>query len=286
MKTAEHILTECYQEHKPSTVVCAYSGGYDSMVMVHKTLAWAKEANANLIVATVDTRLAADGYLEYIHNSAHALGVDRLTIWQSYRFPEWVKFVQNGGFGHTKLIHKYYFGFLKGGAFSDILAQYKKSRFDRVMFVTGIRRLESLERRNFPEYDRHGSGVWCNPLLYWNEMDVQSYRIDHDLPENPFYHHGLGSGDCQCNWHKSTTLDELNTYCKEAAEVINPLDAHCREKFGYGYGEVPSELAAQAAAGQLPLFDLDDIPNLCAGCQRPKASQDDIDNMLMQRMDW
>lgn len=286
MKTCEQILDECYAEHKPSLIIASYSGGYDSMVMTHKAVQWAKANNAPLLTIAVDTRLHADGWIEYITESAKALGCERLEIVQSRRFNEWPEYIRKGGFVYTPSGHTAYFRMLKEAAFRDVIQMYKKHLHDRIMMVTGMRRSESRNRANTPEYDRSGAGVWCNPLVYWNEFEIQSYRVKHNLPENPFYHHGLGSGDCQCNWHRGLTLENLNTYCTEAAKIILPLDAECRAKFSYGYGEEPSKLAAQEAAGQMPLFDLDGIPNLCAGCERPKPSQDAIDDILMQRMEW
>jgi 3'-phosphoadenosine 5'-phosphosulfate sulfotransferase (PAPS reductase)/FAD synthetase len=290
MKPTEQILSETLQRYKPSLIVCSYSGGYDSMVATHKALQWAKQHahSTNILTIAVNTKLHADGWPEFVTTSAKTIGSRRFEIWQSRRFDEWVQFVKDGGFGHTKIFHTHYFRMLKEAAFRDIVKRYKKYRNDRIMFVTGMRRSESRERVNTPEHSRVGSYVWCNPLVHWNEEETQTYRIEHDLPENPFYHHGLGSGDCQCNWHRGISLTELNIYCKGAAEIINPLDKQCREQFGYGYGEEPSKGAKQEAAGQLRMFDFDDngVPNLCASCERPKATQDQVDSVLLQRMEW
>lgn len=286
MKTCEQILTECYTEHKPSLVIASYSGGYDSAVMTHKTVQWAKANNVPLLTIAVNTRLHADGWKAFVSDSAYALGAKRFEIWQTVLLDKWVEDVKARGFAYRPHQHKIYFYYLKQNAFRQIIAHYKQHQHDRIMFVTGVRRAESTARADTPEYSRSGAGVWCNPLVYWNEYEVQSYRIEHELPENPFYAQTHNSGDCVCNWHTQISTSDIATYATEAAKIILPLDTECRAKFGYGYGEEPSQLAAQEAAGQMPLFDLDGIPNLCAGCQRPKATQDDIDSMMLQRMEW
>lgn len=286
MKTAEQILTEAYTEHKPSLVIASYSGGYDSMVMTHKTVQWAKVNSIPLLTIAVDTRLHADGWRDFVMDSSKQIGVTWFEIWQTVLLDKWVEDVKERGFAYRDAQHKIYFYYLKQNAFRQIIAHYKQHQHDRIMFVTGVRRLESRKRANTPEYSRNGAGVWCNPLVYWNEFEVQQYRIDHNLPENPFYHQTHNSGDCLCNWHTQISYDDLQKHGTEAARIINPLHEQCLARFGYGYGQEPSKLARQEIAGQMPLFDLEGIPNLCAGCERPKASQDDIDTVMLQRMEW
>lgn len=289
MKTAETILSQTLQRHKPSLVVCSYSGGYDSMVATHKTLLWAKQYahSANVSVASVDTQISADGWKEYVKQSAREIGAVRFELWQSSRFAEWFEGIRSKGFGYTKAIHTIYFRQLKESAFRAILAHHKKHRHDRIMFVTGMRRLESRERANTPESARHGSYVWCNPLVHWNEQDIHTYRLSHQLPENPFYVEGLGSGDCLCNWHGNITLTLLQERATNATKIILPLQEECRRTFGYGYGERPSDYRQQESAGQLSFLNQDgEVPNLCAGCERPRATTAQREYLLMQRLEW
>lgn len=286
MKSSEQILEAARLEYKPSLIVCCYSGGYDSMVATHKTLAWARQfaISTDIAVISVDTQLHADGWIEYVRASSSQLGVRRFELWRSDRFDEWVEGIRQKAFGHTKAIHKIFFRQLKEAAFRAVLRHYKQHRLDRIMFVTGMRRLESKERADTAEHERFGSNVWCNPLVYWDEEHVLDYRIDRKLPENPFYSEGLGSGDCLCNWHCRVSVETLQRRATEAAKIIMPLDAECRSKFGYGYGEKPSEYYRQEQAGQEVLFP--DMPYLCASCERPKASNELRENLLMQRMAW
>lgn len=288
MKTTEAILNETLQMHKPSLIVCSYSGGYDSMVATHKTLEWAKRHahSASIITVAIDTRLHADGWPEYVRQSAKEIGARRFEIWQTTMLDKWIADVEERGFAYRKAQHKIYFYYLKQNAFRAVVAHYKKHRHDRIMFITGVRRSESKERAGTPEWERNGSNVWCNPLVYWGEQEIHEYRFAHDLPENPFYAQTNNSGDCLCNWHTNISIATLKTAATEAAKIILPLDEQCRQQFGYGYGQEPSRYAMQEAAGQLPLFDDDGIPNLCAGCARPQATNEQLENVLMQRIAW
>lgn len=287
MKTAEQILTEALRTYKPSLIVCSYSGGYDSMVATHKTLQWAKRNahSTNVLTIAVDTRLHADGWPEFVRTSAKQLGARRFEIWQTTMLEKWIEDVKARGFAYRKAQHKIYFYYLKQNAFRAVVAHYKKHTHDRIMFVTGVRRSESKERAFTPEHERNGSSLWVNPLVYWSEQEIHQYRFEHELPENPFYPITNNSGDCMCNWHTNIPLHKVRG---TAREIIEPLDRHCRDTFGYGYGEEPSLLKSQEAAGQLPFIGNDGevIPNLCAGCERPRASHEQVEALLMQRMEW
>lgn len=288
MKTSETILSETLLKYKPSLIVCSYSGGYDSMIATHKALAWAKRNahSTNITTVAINTCIHADGWPEYVRKSAKAIGARRFEIWTTTMLDKWVADVEERGFAYRKAQHKIYFYYLKQNAFRAVVAHYKKYRHDRIMFVTGVRRLESRERADTPESEQIGSNVWCNPLVYWNEQEVHDYRLTHDLPENPFYARTNNSGDCLCNWHTNISLTTVQKYASETAKIIAPLDSQCRQQFGYGYGEEPSRYAVQEAAGQMRLFEGDGIPNLCAGCSKPQASNEQLENLIMQRMLW
>lgn len=284
MKTAEIILSETLARYKPSLIVCSYSGGYDSMIATHKALRWAKQNahSTNVLTVAVDTLIHADGWLEYVKQSAKTIGARRFEICETTMLNKWIADVGAHGFAYSRAQHKIYFYYLKQNAFRAVVAHYKKHKSDRIMFITGVRRAESKERADTPESERIGSNVWCNPLVNWSEQDVHEYRIEHDLPENPFYNLTNNSGDCLCNWHREIPLKAVTG---KAFVVISALDSVSRERFGYGYGEKPSKAMKQEIAGQLPL-DFSETPYLCAGCEREKPSQDQLESVLLQRMKW
>lgn len=283
MKSSEQILEEARLLYKPSLVVCSYSGGYDSMVAASRTFAWAKQYALSVEITTiaVDTGIHADGWPEYVNQSAAKIGARRFEVWKTAMLDKWIDDVEQRGFAYRKAQHKIYFYYLKQNAFRAVVAKYKKHTHDRIMFVTGVRRSESPERVLTPEHERIGSSVWVNPLVNWQEYDIHQYRLDHNLPENPFYATTNNSGDCLCNWHTNIKLPMVTG---AAREIIEPLDQKCRQQFGYGYGEEPSRYMAQERVGQIPLFD--DTPYLCAGCERSQAGNDLRESLLMQRLEW
>lgn len=289
LKESLSILDRAIQAYKPSLIVCSYSGGYDSMIATHIVSRWAKTSahSTNVITASVDTLISADGWREFVTASARAIGAPRFEIANNPELDSWIQDVQSRGFAYRPHQHKIYFYYLKQRAFRELVARYKKHRTDRIMFITGVRRAESTARATTPEVERAGSGVYVAPLVYWSDEDCYRYRMDHELPINPFYDTFHNSGDCLCNWHNSISVTSLQTHAPKVYQTIQPLHEACQQQRGYGYDSEPSRGAKQELAGQRLLFpDMDETPNLCAGCSRETPSNAAMDDLMLQRMQW
>jgi 3'-phosphoadenosine 5'-phosphosulfate sulfotransferase (PAPS reductase)/FAD synthetase len=282
------ILNEAYDTWNPSTVVACFSGGDDSAVMTHIAVQWAKEKGISLVTMAADTLISADGWREYVTDAAAKIGATYFEIWDNPDLGKWIKDVQERGFVYRKAQHPFYFYYLKQRQFRAALQHFKKHRKDRVMFLCGIRRSESTDRLTAPEIRKDGSGIWVNPIVYWSELDIADYRVFNDLPRNPFYDLTGNSGDCMCNWHNRIPLDKLKKHATAASKIILPLDAQCREKFGYGYDNEPTKRPEDNGQMTLPLFDWNTrgTPNLCAGCSKPEHASELVDFAQLQRMEW
>ena len=290
METVYRILNGAVQEHQPSALIACFSGGYDSMVMTHIVNQWVMDTRqqAPLLVAAVDTLISADGWRDFVTDSAMAIGSKRFEIWDNPGIDLWEADVRERGFVYRKAQHKFYFYYLKQRVFRQMVQHFKTHEHDRIMFLNGVRRDESPDRANEPEVKRIGCGVYVNPVLYWTQDDINLYRAEYDLPINPFYDRWNNSGDCGCNWHDHISVAALHRWGTKAAKIIDPLRQHNLEVFGYDYDEEPSQLLRQEAAGQQRLFDWDTdcTPNLCAGCSKPEPGNDALDFVSMQRMEW
>lgn len=282
---ARSILDRAVQTYNPSLIICCYSGGYDSMIATHLVMRW--RTNVHVLTAAVDTLISADGWRNYVTDSAHAIGARHFVIADNPELDSWKRDVLERGFVYRRNQHLFYFYWLKQRVFRLLLAKYKTHKTDRVMFVTGVRRAESKERVNTPEVSQSGSAVYCNPLVYWSDEECWLYRQAHELPVNPFYDTFGNSGDCLCNWHNRISLQTVEQHAPKVYEVIKPLHDHCKAHHGYGYQGEPSRYTKQELAGQRPLFpDMDDMPNLCAGCERHEPTNAQMDEMMMQRLKW
>lgn len=144
----------------------AYSGGKDSVCMVHLILKY----DPSILVHHWDygmNLMPREFELEII-NIAHKLGVTNIDLRTSGRYE----------FGYEKEWYKIFFGF--------IAPEYKKKGHD-CAFI-GLRKEESLKRKrrilqkkdltDMPE-------VW--PLENWSWLDVWAYIVSNDLPYHSAY---------------------------------------------------------------------------------------------------
>jgi len=286
------ILDTALKMYKPSTIILSYSGGYDSMVSSHLAARWAKQHahSANVITLSADTKLSADGWADYIRASSKALKFPRLHIYETHKFKRWQERIIDKGFPFRLSQHKINFYYLKQVCFKKAVQDFKKHYHDHVMFINGVRRAESNDRRNAKDIAKYGSGIYVNAIAHWDDKQVYDYRMAYDMPINPFYDTVGNSGDCLCNWHTRIKLPQLREFGTCALQHIQPLHDATRDKFGYGYGEQPPNgLFVKDAPVQesfLDLIDLDSTPNLCIGCEKPTPTNESLNNYMMQYFNW
>ncbi|MDX2140291.1 MAG: phosphoadenosine phosphosulfate reductase family protein [Chloroflexota bacterium] len=257
------ILDEAVRVQGAKRIVCLFSGGYDSAVATHVAMAWSRERRQwRVEVASIDTHVSADGWRDYVSDVANAQGWKH-RIWDNPD-PDWYyRDSALNGFPYTRAMHgRIVYRMLKERTIDKMRRQIKQYRSDSVLLVAGIRRAESLQRATAAEWQRDGLATWAHPLINWSDDDTSSYRLDAKLPLNPFYNWGAGSGDCQCNWGRFISLRVLRKYSPLLASRIEPADAACRAKYGYGYGEKPTKPAPDPAINKP-----EPIVNLCASCK-------------------
>jgi 3'-phosphoadenosine 5'-phosphosulfate sulfotransferase (PAPS reductase)/FAD synthetase len=272
--TPEQIVNQAIEEHDPSHVILAISGGYDSLCMAHY-IHTHMTLDRPLLTYAIDTLISADGWREWICDVADSYGW-RFDIYTNrHGWNQCRQWVSDWGNPYSVSGHKRAYNRLKGRAFDAMLRDHKTHRHDRILFLTGIRQMERggrSERANLqsPYSPRTGAAVWANPLFYWSDDDILRYRIENELPVNPFYETVGGSGDCQCNWGRFITLRKLQKFSPQlAAGRVAEIDRLSKEGHGYGWDGTP--------ANQQELFaDFEDggeacSPFLCAGCSRSKT---------------
>lgn len=261
---AHTIIAAAVAEWQPVAIVSLYSGGYDSAVATHVTY-----QRQPVPVWSIDTRLSADGWRDYVATTAATLGWDHAIYSNDAGYAEFEAWVAKCGAPRGPLGHSRAYARLKERGLYRILAQYKTQRSEKVLFVSGIRRAESATRARIDvPFNRlgHSNIIFVNPILDWTDNDVTHYRWDHAIPENPFYRTVRGSGDCQCNWGNFITSRTLRQYSPILwAERVSAIDRVSRERHGYGWdGEIE---------GQAQMFDDDGevCEGLCSNCSRDKG---------------
>lgn len=68
----------------------------------------------------------------------------------------------------------------------------------RLVFLAGRRRDESLRREAVPLWEREGSTLWISPLAYWTKLDLNTYRQTRRVPVNEVSEVLHMSGECLC----------------------------------------------------------------------------------------
>jgi phosphoadenosine phosphosulfate reductase len=77
------------------------------------------------------------------------------------------------------------------------VAQLEQALVGKQAWMSGLRRDESLSRRDAPIVSRDRRGlVKLNPLANWTDLDVEGYIADHDVPVNPLLDQGYPSIGC------------------------------------------------------------------------------------------
>lgn len=288
MKSPQQILNESIAKWEPVHVVCLFSGGYDSMCMTH--LAHTLDTHGvPMSVWAVDTNLAADGWHDYLRGVADELSFRDFNIYDNKKgYAQYVEWVREHGCPRNITGHTRAFARLKERGIDAIHMMYKDRRSDKTLFLSGMRKYESAKREKEmqSEVQRRGTSnkVFANPLFWWTDEDIARYRIEHDLPDNPFYDTVKGSGDCQCNWGNFISLGTLQLHSPIlAAGNVADINRISLDNHGYGWdGQLDIE----------SLFDMNGLvgdgelttPFLCSNCSRQgKPRHKAIEEVMLQR---
>lgn len=272
MKKEQSILNRAIEEWQPRAIIALFSGGYDSMIATH-LVHQLDTKGLPIHVWSINTQLAADGWTEYVSRVAEGQGWTHQIYDNRRGFSQFVKMVAETGCPRTKRGHTFVYQKLKERAIEAIHLKYKKTRFDKNLFISGMRRAESNDRASAAEVDRVGNTnkIFVAPIVHWENDDCDWARVDDRLPDNPFYSTVKGSGDCQCNWGNFITLRELERYSPNlAAGNVKLLDDLSMNNHGFGWdGRLRDQntLLPETFSGDAELTS----PFLCAGCSRKKS---------------
>jgi 3'-phosphoadenosine 5'-phosphosulfate sulfotransferase (PAPS reductase)/FAD synthetase len=90
---------------------------------------------------------------------------------------------------------------------------------DEIYSWQGVRADESLARRDLPELDEVGGGLWnYRPILKWTAQDCFAMHKKHNIRHNPLYEQGMGRVGCMPCIH--ARKDELLEISKRFPQEI------------------------------------------------------------------
>jgi len=195
--------------HEIHSVICCFSGGKDSLVATHYTLLDVEDLGVDVYVIHVDTTCALPGVEEYIKSIAKELGWPLTILKPDVSFLDLAE-----RWGMPTMRRRWCCYHLKLKPIIEFVKTLPGPRCE----VTGLRRCESIRRRNLPEsyyiWKRGSVAVWkYAPIIDWLDEDVNKYIKRFGLPVNPIYRLVNTSGECVCGVYTTPKkLDIIATH--------------------------------------------------------------------------
>jgi 3'-phosphoadenosine 5'-phosphosulfate sulfotransferase (PAPS reductase)/FAD synthetase len=217
--TAVNWITRVDTEHRPRRRYVLFSGGDDSLVLLH--------AATRLFdfdgVVHVNTGTGIPETTAFVHRMCDRwnLVLHELHPPESFEQVFIEEPIINGLPGPG--MHHIAYSRLKERALRAFVQREKERWRDRIMFVTGIRADESEKRMGYGDsvIDRDGATVWVNPLYDWYDDEMRSYRERSELPRNPVAEHLHLSGECLCgSFAKPGELAQIEFFYPDVAARI------------------------------------------------------------------
>jgi 3'-phosphoadenosine 5'-phosphosulfate sulfotransferase (PAPS reductase)/FAD synthetase len=223
-------------------IVGLFSGGNDSTVMCHVM------QDVLTHVGHANTTIGIEKTRQFVRDTAETWGIPLLEFKPPREVDHYRALVLHQGFPgpghHFKMYQR-----LKERGLHQMRRTLVKDRSQRIVFIAGRRREESRRRMNIPEMEREGSMVWVSPLVHWTKMDLNTYRLMHDVPVNEVSDLLHMSGECLCgSFAHAGELDEISMWFPDVAAEIHALEEEIadrtdipekRKKWGWGAGQKP-----------------------------------------------
>lgn len=248
------------EEDKKLTATCVlFSGGNDST-----TVLYLFKDILNYVIH-INTGIGIEDTREYVRNTCEKL---KLTL-KEYK--------ADGENTYEKLVMKYGF---PGPAQHFLMYQRLKERSlriarneingkrsykNRVIFISGKRRDESVRRMSSPDNGRDGNIIWVSPMVNWTKADIEMYRkLNPDIPRNEVSDLIHMSGECLCGAfaHKGEREEirmfypDFVKYIESLETKLEELNLHKEERRKWGWGAYKDLKIKNRKVG-----------NLCSSCE-------------------
>lgn len=252
---SHRILSEAITEHIDDDkktiagVVGLFSGGNDSTVLCHLMRDRITHlAHANTTIGIETTR-------QFVRDTAADWGVPLLEFKPPRQEDHYRSLVLDRGFPgpaqHWKMYQR-----LKERGLRQVRRTLVTSRNERVIYLAGRRRTESSRRANVPISEREGSVVFVSPMVNWTKLDLNTYRLSHDVPVNEVTDLIHMSGECLCGaFAHAGELDEIAEWFPTVVEEIRELESMIadrddipEERRTWGWGAYRDQKASRVGA--------------------------------------
>ena len=240
----EDAITAHIDGHRLVATVVLFSGGNDSTTLAHMFKDYAQAAaHANTTIGIEETR-------KYVRDTCAAWGLPLIEKYPPHTFRELVLGLDmkrprpRGMFGPS--MHWLAYTRLKERCLMDVRRDLVKDpRTERVLFLGGRRRAESVRRSDVPLHERRGSVIWASPLAMWTKLDLNTYRAMFDVPRNEVSDLIHMSGECLCGaFAHPGEREEIRAWFPDVIAEIESIEAELSEagvpeplcRWGHGEG--------------------------------------------------
>lgn len=269
----EEIIRAAIDKHDPVYAMVLVSGGYDSITNAHVSIPILKKLGLDFVIYHGDTTIGIKETRQYVVDFCKA-NKWQLEIRKPPNRRDWYdETVKKFGFpGPTKFAHQIMFRRLKERAIKHFVTHEVKSKpysRENVLLLSGVRKSESAIRMGYADAEiKDDSRIWCNPIFWWNDAQVLSYRKEKDIPVNMVKERLCISGECLCgSFANNGEYEEINRWYPEAGNQIYALWKEAK-KAGHPWfwSEGPKSWQKNNPDGQGQLF-------MCVGCEERRQNQ-------------
>jgi len=264
------VLTEIDELPTDAQDFALFSGGNDSVVSTHV----AYENHDIDYTVYLDTNSGLEANKDHVKDVCERYGWDLLIASSPYTLKEFVLGTEDReplGFPGPGM-HSWAYQLFKQRQLGYIATQVE----NEPRYYAGVRSHESdrrMQNVNGSE-EQADRWKWIKPIWNWRDGQVDDYRANHDLPQNPVANKIGRSGDCYCGAfaNRDTELMELEAHYPKHAEWLKELESEVQDELGereassyWGFGGLSKKelrgLLAENDDSQMPLCSSCDVPD-------------------------
>lgn len=178
-------------------IFCLFSGGRDSLVVLHLSKRVSEQLGLEVKAIYVDTTISTPGNDKYVQNVCKSLRVELIMLRPRHDYFTYVK-----KWGFPTATRRWCCYHLK---IEPMKIFFRSQNTANAILVDGIRREESPRRKSFPKigFHKHFKMLCYHPIFEWSKDDVVNYIRCNKLPENPLYEIFPRATECWCPAFKS-----------------------------------------------------------------------------------
>jgi 3'-phosphoadenosine 5'-phosphosulfate sulfotransferase (PAPS reductase)/FAD synthetase len=260
IRSSKEIFTEAVRFYKPRAIVGMFSGGDDSLTMLHVAQELGIKFTA---IIHGDTKTGIPQTTDFAKAEVSRLGHRLIIADAGTSYVDYV--MRKGFFGKGNGAHAFSYNVLKANHFKSAVSnELRKGRSGyRVLFINGARRLESERRKKTMvspyRVENNKLNIWVNLINEWDKHDTVDYLEGNNIQRNPVSIKLCRSGECMCGTMQTEgDRTEASYFFPEWGKWLDELEKAVKEKHGFGWNDTFPKKMKEAKETFQPM---------CTGCK-------------------